>query len=186
MESPTTSTTNFSISLEKLRHYGINGSENDLINSILSNRSQYVKINGSISDITPTNPCSVLEWSKLSSLLYILYCNEIPLLYRLVGSPIMNTLTNLPCHINLNNISHKIVQYVDDSTNIISCNNTQDIQLYINLYFSILEEFYDMNKISINADKSKLLIIVKPNLRQFSVNIKLKTNKYLIDQSKKI
>ena len=145
-----------------------------------------MEIDGSISDITPANQCSVLQGSKLSSLLYILYCNEIPLLYRLVGSPIMNTLTNLPCHINLNNISHKIVQYVDDSTNIISCKITQDIPLYLNLYFSTLEELYSVNKLLINTDKSKLLIIVKPNFRQFSANIKLQTTQYIIEQSAKI
>ena len=78
---------NHTILLEKLRYYGIDGQENNLIKSILSDSHKYVEIGGFVSEITPANPCNVLQGSKLSSLLYVLYCNEIPLLYKFVGSP---------------------------------------------------------------------------------------------------
>ena len=64
-----------------------------------------------------------------------------------------------------------VVQYVDDSTKIIACTNSSDLQKYINIYFSILEEFYNINKLLINSDKSKLLIITKPAQRYLSNNI---------------
>ena len=123
-----------SILLDKLSHYGIQGAENDLIRSILSDRSQYVEIDGSQSKVTPANPCSVLQGSKLSSLLYTLYCNEIPLFYKLVGSPLSKNLTKITDIVNTNAISHKIVRYVDGSTNIVATNNTNQLQSYINLY----------------------------------------------------
>ena len=75
---------------------------------------------------------------------------------------------------------------MDDSTNIIPCTNTADLQRYINLYFSVLEEYYNINKILINSNKSKLLIITNASLRQYTSSIKLQANKYLIDQSTKI
>ena len=144
-----------------------------------------MEIDGFFSNTTTSNPCSVLQGSKLSSLLYILYCNEILLLHNLVGSPIMKNLTNLPCTINLKNISHKILQYVDDSTNIIASNNTNDIQIYINIYFSILEEYYNTNKLLINSDKSKCLIITKSSLRQFTNHINFRqTNIQLTNLTK--
>ena len=87
---------------------------------------------------------------------------------------------------NISNISHHITQYVDDSTNVIASNDPKDIQLYINTYFKVLEEYYNLNKLSINADKSKLLIITKPNLRNITSQIKLQANKYTIEQSQKI
>ena len=87
-------TVDHDILLDKLQHYGIEGSENNLIRSILNDRSQYVDIDGFISITTPANPCSVLQGSKLSSLLYVIYCNEIPLLHNLVGSHIMTQLTD--------------------------------------------------------------------------------------------
>ena len=64
-----------------------------------------------------------------------------------------------------------VVQYVVDSTKIIACTNSSDLQKYINIYFSILEEFYNINKLLINSDKSKLLIITKPAQRYLSNNI---------------
>ena len=175
-----------SILLEKLRHYGIDGNENLLIKSILSNRTQYVEIDGFISDTTTSINCSVLQGSKLSSILYVLYCNEIPLLHKLVGSQIMAPLIGNTLPFNISNISHHITQYVDDSTNVIASKDPKDLQLYIKTYFKVLEEYYNLNKLSINADKSKLLIITKPNLRNITSQIKLQANKYTIEQSQKI
>ena len=78
------------------------------------------------------------------------------------------------------------MQYVDDSTNIIACTNSSDLQKYINIYFSILEEFYNINKLLINSDKSKLLIITKPAQRYLYNNIELQTTQYIIEQTHKI
>ena len=122
-----------SILLDKLSHYGIQDPENNLIKSILSDRYHFVEIDGSQSNVTPSNPCSVLQGSKLSSLLYTLYCNEIPLLYKLIGSPLSKNFTKVPDNFNTKNIHHKIVQYVDDSTNIFATNDTNQLQSYINL-----------------------------------------------------
>ena len=49
----------------------------------------------------------------------------------------MPLLTNNSSTINTQNIWHNIVQYVDDSTNIIAYTNTYDLQKYINIYFNI-------------------------------------------------
>ena len=95
--------------------------------------------------------------------------------------PLINTST---C-IDTNDIHHNVVQYVDDSTNIIACKDNNKLQIYINIYFKILEEFYNINKLLINSDKTKLLIIAKPGLRHITSVIKLQANKYLIEQSKK-
>merc|ERR1712240_215518 len=45
---------------------------------------------------------------------------------------------------------------------------------------------YNINKLLINSDKSKLLIITKPAQRHLSSNIKLQTTKYIIEQTQKI
>ena len=65
----------------------------------------------------PANPCSVLQGSKLSSLLYVIYCNEIPLLRNLVGSQNMTQLTDKQYTVDTTNITHNTIQYVDNSTN---------------------------------------------------------------------
>ena len=78
--------------------------------------------------------------------------------------------------INTNNITHNIIQYVDDSTNIITTNDSQQLQTYINKYFKILEYYYNTNKLLMNSDKSKFLILCKPSLCTHTNNIKLSTS----------
>ena len=127
--------------MDELNHYSIEGKENNLIKSILENRMQYVEIDGFISETIPANNCCVLQGSKLSSLLYVLYCNEIPLLQKLVGSRLMPSLTNKFYTFDISKISHNIIQYVDDSTNIVASSSHIDLQNYINTYFLVLEEY---------------------------------------------
>ena len=40
-------------------------------------------------------------------------------------------------------------------------------------YFKLIETFYDVNKLKINADKSKIIVICKPGLRHMTDNLKL-------------
>ena len=68
-------TVDHDILLQKLRHYGIINKENNIIKSLLENRFQYVEVDGVKSEVIQSNSCSVLQGSKLSSLLYTIYCN---------------------------------------------------------------------------------------------------------------
>ena len=154
--------------------------------SLLSNRYQYVSIDGIDSVVLPSSQCSVLQGSKLSSVLYNTYCNEIPILYKLMDSPLYRQMTNTDNSTSTNNISHNVIQYVDDSTNIITTNDSTLVQIYINNYLKILETYYDVNKLLINSDKSKLMISCRPSLRSNVSNITLRASKYIIEQSTKI
>ena len=64
------------ILLAKLSHYGIRGVSNDWVKSYLSNRSQYVSINGYDSSLAAIN-CDVPQGSVLGPLLFLLYINEL-------------------------------------------------------------------------------------------------------------
>ena len=61
------------------------------------------------------------------------------------------------------NITHNIIQYLEDSTNVISIDDEKQLQIYINDYFKILESYY-INKLPINSDKYKLSISCMPFL----------------------
>ena len=69
--------------IKKLEHYSIRGST-----SILINGYQYVSVDGIDSEVLPSLQCSLLQGSKLHPVLYNTYCNEIPVLYRLMDSPL--------------------------------------------------------------------------------------------------
>ena len=81
----------------------------NIIKSLLSNRYQYVSIDGIDSVVLPSLQCSVLQGSKLSSVLYNTYCNEIPILYKLMDSPLYRQMTNTDNSTSTNNISHNVI-----------------------------------------------------------------------------
>jgi hypothetical protein len=79
-----TPTIDTSTLLFKLQHYGIHDRELKLMTSYLTKRQQLVQIDTFRSDTIPTPDCSCIQGSKMSSILYTLYTNEIPLLPTLM------------------------------------------------------------------------------------------------------
>ena len=53
-------------------------------------------------------------------------------------------------------VDYMIINYIDDSTNIISHNDYRSLKDYLTRYYSLLQGFYTANKLLINADKTEL------------------------------
>ena len=62
--------------LEKLNHYGIRSKENDWFRFFLSNRRQYMSINGFFSQ-TKIVQCDAPQDSTLGPLLFLIYINDL-------------------------------------------------------------------------------------------------------------
>ena len=71
-------TVNHSILLKKLKHYGIRGVALDGFCSYLSNRKQYVSVNGHISETLQIR-CGVPQRSVLGPHLFLNYINHLPM-----------------------------------------------------------------------------------------------------------
>ena len=72
------------ILLRKLKHYGIKNEANEILESYLTDRTQFVKIQGKNSKIMKTDPCSVIQGCRMSGLLYTLYINEVTIIHKLL------------------------------------------------------------------------------------------------------
>ena len=80
------------------------------------------------------------------------------------------------------NIEHNTINFVDDSTNIISTKNTAEIQEYLNKFYLLLEAVYNANKFNINKDKTVLMIICKEKFRYQTKNIQMYASGYKVKQ----
>ena len=155
--------------------------------SFLSDREQFVEIDGIRSDTLPSIPCSVIQGSKLSSLLYTIYINEVPLLYKIMNSAKFRLISlRDQFQIYGENISHFAINYIDNTSNSISCNNIVHLQNYINDFFIIVEKFYNANKLTLNSEKSRLMVSCKVTYRKDSNNLILVTCNEIIAQYNKM
>ena len=87
----------------------------------MSGRKQYVEIDGIKSEILDSIDCSLIQGSKMSSLLYTLYINEVPLLYNMMDN-ITFKLIALREQVQVygNSVTHFKMNYIDDTSNTIS------------------------------------------------------------------
>lgn len=128
--------------------------------------------------------CSVIQGSKLSGLLYTLYTNEIPLLHTLMNNDIYTGLTQHTTT-TATKIAHSTVNFVNDSTNITSSQQKDDITEYTNKFYTLLEAVYNTNKLKINNDKTKLMVTCKPKHRKDTKTIKITASGHKVKQVNK-
>ena len=129
-------TVNHEILLEKLNHYGIRSKENNWFRSFLTNRKQYVSINGFFSQ-TKIVRCGVPQGSTLGPLLFLIYIND------------------------LNNALDKCrVHHFADDTNLLFGNKYPfEISCAMNNELKLLTDWLRANKHSLKESKTKLLIL---------------------------
>ena len=80
------------------------------------------------------------------------------------------------------NIEHNTINFVDDSTNIISTKNTAEIQQYLNKFYLLLEAVYNTNKLKINNYETVSMITCKNWFRFQTKNIQMVANGYKVKQ----
>ena len=129
-------TVNFSILLDKLKFYGLSGNSINLIDSYLSNRYCYVKINESVSSHKLIDT-GVPQGSILGPLLFIIYINDIP-------SSIDK------CNINL---------YADDTAIYFGHSDAIHVEKILQNEMFCVYEWLKTNKLSLNLTKTVGMII---------------------------
>merc|ERR1711989_125613 len=64
--------------------------------------------------------------------------------------------------------------------------NSKDIENYTNSYFKLVESLYTINKLKLNPDKTRLMVVCRPNRREEVKNFVLRAGDYIIEQKDKI
>ena len=132
-------TVDHEILLKKLEHYGIRGLANSWFKSYLTNRQQFVSING-FNSKSQTMKFGVPQGSVLGPLLFLIYIND------------------LHKAIKFNAVHH----FADDTNLLVTGKNLAVIQKKVNHDLKSLCTWLRANKISLNASKTELIIFRDP------------------------
>ena len=123
------------ILLDKLSLYGVRGIAHDWFCSYLSNRSQSVNYNDNESDLK-TIKCGVPQGSMLGPLLFLIYINDLPSVFKYFMPILFTDDTNLFC----------------------TGPNLHDIVCQINQEIKIIYSWVKANKLSLNIDKTNFML----------------------------
>ena len=143
------------ILINKLQYYGIKDTALDLFQSYLSNRRQYVQIGNNKSDTTAITT-GVPQGSILGPQLFIIYINDI---------------------IKFSTIFHTII-YADDTTLVgkfrdFKICNGHSLSENINYEITKLTDWLNVNRLSLNTKKTKLMIFHTPQKKFDMPTIKI-------------
>ena len=150
-------TVNYKILLTKLEHYGIRGIILDWFKSYLTDRKQYVSVNGANSSCLTVN-CGVPQGWVLGPLLFLIYINDLPL------------------------SSSKLAFYLfaDDTNFYCESDKTHHLQRVVNTELKNVKTWLDVNRLSLNMDKTSFIIFKSPqhhlaeavNIKVWNISIK--------------
>uniref|UniRef100_A0A672Z783 Reverse transcriptase domain-containing protein n=3 Tax=Sphaeramia orbicularis TaxID=375764 RepID=A0A672Z783_9TELE len=149
-------TIDHSILLRKCEMYGIRGVTQNWLKSYLQNRSQYVSIGNTNSQLRNVT-CGVPQGSVLGPKLFILYLNDI----FMASSKLKFTI------------------FADDTNLLYSGVNMKQILEIVEKELSKLKKWFDVNKLSLNEDKTKFMVF---GGARGSDDIKLKINEIEIER----
>ena len=139
--------------LSKLDCYGIRGISNHWFKSYLSNRKQFVSINGYDSGLAELN-CYVPQGSVLGPLLFLLYINNLNQAIKF----------------------YKVHHFADDTNLLYLSKSIKTLDKLVNFDLKNLLQWLNANKILLNVKKTEL-VIFKSKRKQFDGEIKLKLSR---------
>ena len=137
-------TVNYNILYTKMKYFLLKKSAITILESYLTNRKQTVQIKDKVSSMLDIS-CGVPQGSVLGPLLFLMYINDLEMYL----------------------IDVNISQYADDTVISYSDPSQQKINSVLCTNLKILAEWCEMNKLTINVDKTKSMYFGSRNNENF-------------------
>ena len=152
------------ILLEKLRILKFSEKTILTIQSYLHERRQYVQIENADSDVLLVGPKSVTQGSTLSCLFYLIFILDIP---SICQEP------DLPQSSANREKQPNIDTFVDDNFVRITKPVNDTLENEVKKTMSKIQDYMDANRLALNADKTKIMIVSKQakTKREFEIEI---------------
>ena len=155
-------TVNHNILLLKMEHYGVRGPSLQWFRSYISERKQYVYINGECSELKQIS-CGVPQGSVLGPLLFLIYINDLP------------------------NISKKLDLYLfaDDTNIYYEDKSLENLEIRVNKELKNLYLWLSVNRLALNIEKTNF-VIFHPFNKPLKYNVTILIHKKAITEKKSI
>ena len=137
-------TVDHGILLSKLNHYGVRGASYQWFKSYLTGRKQYTTISYLKSDLRSIN-YGVPKGSVLGPILFLLYINDL----------------------NQAIVHSKVHHFADDTNFLYASHSLKKLNKTINFDLSNLVQWLRANKISLNVNKTELVIFRSPKKQSY-------------------
>ena len=155
--------------LAKLELYGFTRHARQRIWSYMTERSQVVMVDGSLSSALRVH-VGVPQGSILGPLLYVIFTNELPEVVHGVDctGSIQNLhedewhpRTNFECQ-----TCGGIVNYADDSSYTATCSDQQELAATLSTKYTVISEYLSANRLKVNDSKTHMMILTTSQLRR--------------------
>ena len=135
-------TVNHSILLQKMEHYGVRGTALNWFTSYLSERQQYVSVNGNTSDQLEIS-CGVPQGSVLGPLLFLIYINDLPNVSKFLS----------------------FFLFADDTNIYFKSHDLTQLQKIMNRELKKVKKWLDANRLALNIDKTNFVVFHPPHIK---------------------
>ena len=125
--------------IKNLELYGIKNNAIELLKDFLCNQKVFTQVQRSNNTIKESEPCFVIQGSKLSEFLRTIFSIEIPILPKIMkDAQLVQTIMEITIP-QYYGVEHYVNQYMDNSTNLVGCDNRKELENYLTRYHKILE-----------------------------------------------